>query len=214
MRRFTPGEWNSLPLGVAAGVFRSNEDGDRRVASLPVADAFVQLERLGVEFVVGLERFDDSAELVHDGFDAAGVAGEVAGEHAVAVQDLVAGCGDESSRCGPHGFLRVAGVQVELCELMRGVGDGRFDVRDDAFAECPLVAVHLFKGLASYEVHCRPQCFDRGRRETMPRVGDACVESGQVRCDEGRQTICIAARNGVWKVRRPVARVSEPAADG
>src|SRR5581483_123700 len=56
----------------------------------PVAEPLVEGDGLGVERVVGLDGFRRGDEFVHDGLDAGRVAGEVAGEHPVAVEDLVA----------------------------------------------------------------------------------------------------------------------------
>ena len=73
-----------------------------------MADAFVERERVWMQFVVWLQRLDDFAELVHDGFDAGWVAGNVTREHAVAVEDLVSERGSQSLPRSPRRILRVA----------------------------------------------------------------------------------------------------------
>mgnify|MGYP007037745740 CR=1 FL=1 len=59
--------------------------------STAAAQAFVELHRLWVDVAVRLVCFDDAHQLVHRCFHACGVAFQVVGEHAVAVEDLVAG---------------------------------------------------------------------------------------------------------------------------
>lgn len=93
------------------------------------ADALVNGQGFWMEGVIGLKGFDHLDQLVENGFDASGVAGRVGGEHAISVEELVAGGGEQALGQGPLGGPIVAGIQAELGKAMSGVHDHRLASR-------------------------------------------------------------------------------------